>query len=812
MRRSVLLLVSTALAAAIAACSVVLGSAAAVVCGPSWSTVPSAAELRDPRAIAANAPDDIWAVGSKGLDAQDSAPKAGVEYWDGTSWSMVPTPNAGDRENAFNGADALSTNEVWAVGYSMYPTGSAYKTLVERWSGSQWSIVPSPNVGSSSNTLVGVDALRSDLAWAVGYYRQPPLRKALILRWDGASWGVVPSPNPGTLSNTLLDVAAVSAGDAWAVGYRSSGAGYKPLVVHYGSTGWEVVSVPTFGTADNILTGVSAVSANDVWASGYYIDGTQHKTLTLHYNGTAWSRVPSANAADGVTTLRGIDASSPTNAWAVGLEYRADRNNYVATTQHWDGASWSAFPSAIGQSSTARSEMLDVAKAPGTSQVWAAGQPAEVESICLSESTAASTTASLSAQENSGASTVDETEAQTQPSSTLEASTTFPSDSVGTTASPIPVTALDRTNSAGISELTKTRGAVIADFDNDNLSDIFLGRHQGAARLYTNDGAGHFTEVNKGTFRATDRHGCSTADVNNDGLKDIFCATGAARGINSKRNELYVQRPDHTFVDRAAQYGVLEPYARGRSGTFVKANGDTNPDLFVANEIERADGMPTPDRLFINQAGGAFRYAPGFGLEREIGDGTDTGGNPDVADFDKDGWQDLLVEARSGLYLHHNNQGTGFTNIAKSVGLGQKPTDTTVADVNGDTWPDVIEVTPSALTVLLNTNGKFSTSFTASLSAGLAVAAGDVNGDGRSDIYVMRTNDATGANAPDRVYLNDGTGTNFTQMSSIPSASGGKAESVWPIDHDGNGLTDFLVLNGDGTVQGPVQLIAFFPK
>src|SRR5919112_461567 len=641
--RRTMLLFATMAAATIVACSVVLGSAAAANCGPSWSTVPSAAELQTPRAIAANAPDDIWAVGNKGVDDLDSIPKAGAEHWDGTSWTMVPTPNAGDRENAFNGADALSTNEVWAVGYSMYPTGSAYKTLVERWSGSQWSIVPSPNVGSSSNTLVGVDALRSDLAWAVGYYRQPPLRKALILRWDGASWGVVPSPNPGTLSNTLLDVAAVSASDAWAVGYRSSGAGYQPLVVHYGSTGWVVVSVPTFGTADNILTGVSAVSANDVWASGYYIDGTQHKTLTLHYDGTAWSRVPSANGADGVTILRGIDASSPTNAWAVGLEYRADRNNYVATTQHWDGTSWTAFPS----------------------------------------------------------------------------------DSVGTMASPIPVTALDRTNSAGISELTKTRGAVIADFDNDNLSDIFLGRHQGAARLYTNDGSGHFTEINKGTFRATDRHGCDAADVNNDGLKDIFCATGAERGINSKRNELYVQRPDHTFVDRAAQYGVLEPYARGRSGTFVKADGDTNPDLFVANEIERADGMPTPDRLFINQAGGAFRYAPEFGLEREIGDGTDTGGNPDVTDFDKDGWQDLLVEARSGLYLHHNNQGTGFTNIAKSVGLGQKPTDTTVADVNGDTWPDVIEVTPSALTVLLNTNGKFSTSFTASLSAGLAVAAGD---------------------------------------------------------------------------------------
>jgi hypothetical protein len=48
-------------------------------------------------------------------------------------------------------------------------------------------------------------------------------------------------------------------------------------------------------------------------------------------------------------------------------------------------------------------------------------------------------------------------------------------------------------------------------------------------------------------------------------------------------------------------------------------------------------------------------------------------------------------------------------------------------------------------------------------------------------------------------------------MSSTPSTSQGAAESVWPIDHDGNGLTDFLVLNGEQRAEGPVQLIAFFP-
>ena len=287
-------------------------------------------------------------------------------------WSKPQTgPLRTAQRTALNGADGLSSNNVWAVGYSK--AGGAYKTLVERWNGTQWSIVPSPNVGTSHNVLVDVDALRSDLAWAVGYYREGSLRRTLLLRWNGTQWNTVPSPNPGTLSNTLLDVAAIAPNDVWAIGYKSSGAGYQSLILHYNGTNWEEVGAPSLGTGDNVLTSISAVSGTDVWAAGYFVDGTQHKTLTLRYDGTTWHRVPSANAAGGVTALQDIDASSPTSAWAVGFEYQADRNRYVASTQHWNGTSWSAFPSAA-QASAGNSEMFAVAKAPGTSQVWAAGR------------------------------------------------------------------------------------------------------------------------------------------------------------------------------------------------------------------------------------------------------------------------------------------------------------------------------------------------------------------------------------------------------------------------------------------------------
>jgi hypothetical protein len=84
---------------------------------------------------------------------------------------------------------------------------------------------------------------------------------------------------------------------------------------------------------------------------------------------------------------------------------------------------------------------------------------------------------------------------------------------------------------------------------------------------------------------------------------DVHCAVGAARGTIMKRNELYVQRSDGSFDSLASRFGVLEPFARGRSGTFVDADGLGGPDPFVANFPDRADGLPSPNHLFINEGG-----------------------------------------------------------------------------------------------------------------------------------------------------------------------------------------------------------------
>src|SRR5205085_2824705 len=65
------------------------------------------------------------------------------------------------------GVAALATNNVWAVG-AHYESNGPVHTLVERWDGSAWNVVPSPDAGATWNYLYGVSVLSTYDIWAVG--------------------------------------------------------------------------------------------------------------------------------------------------------------------------------------------------------------------------------------------------------------------------------------------------------------------------------------------------------------------------------------------------------------------------------------------------------------------------------------------------------------------------------------------------------------------------------------------------------------------------------------------------------------------
>jgi len=337
---------------------------------------------------------------------------------------------------------------------------------------------------------------------------------------------------------------------------------------------------------------------------------------------------------------------------------------------------------------------------------------------------------------------------------------------------------------------------------------VLISRHKDPARLYMND-QGFFSEVNQGQFSGKDRHDCEWADVNQDGLEDFFCSVGGLRGIGIKGNDMEIQLPGQSFVEKTGNFGLLDPYGRGRNIAFIDVNHDEYPDLFVGNVATRVDGMPGPSRLLINVNGSSFRDAPKYHLDQQLG-----GSCAQAADFDNDGWQDLLVchAFNLGVRLFRNVNGTDFSDVTSSMRVAPGGNFGTLTDLDGDGDLDLVSLNGTRLTVQLQANGTFRTVFTQGLTAGVSVAVGDVDGDARPDLYVVQGGEGN-PNDPDIMLLNGGDGTIFTEIP-IPETTEGCGDVAVTIDYNQNGLDDFIVLNGCGPsdTPGPIQLISFYPS
>jgi len=158
---------------------------------------------------------------------------------------VVSSPNLGDAENYLVSIAVLSANDSWAVG-SYNNDASIDQTLIEHWNGTSWSVVPSPNVGTNYNQLQGVAAVSANDVWAVGgYFTSDGIYQTLIEHWDGTSWSVILSANPGEGADAFAGVAVVSANDVWAVGFYEDNVGpSQTLIEHWNGTSWSVVGSP----------------------------------------------------------------------------------------------------------------------------------------------------------------------------------------------------------------------------------------------------------------------------------------------------------------------------------------------------------------------------------------------------------------------------------------------------------------------------------------------------------------------------------------------------------------------------------------
>jgi hypothetical protein len=197
--------------------------------GRTWSRVSSTAfnNVGSIDAVSADASNDVWAVGCCGPLGTGQA----ILHWNGTSWSLVSShPRFGPVA-----ITALSPSNVWVAGTVEDSDNDSHLAAVEHWDGTNWSIVssPNPNPGVDQNShLKGIAAVSANDIWAAGDIGAPFGHiQTLTEHWDGTSWSVIASPNPGTSANRLNAVTALSDGTVAAVGHQEGGTVNQPLIL-----------------------------------------------------------------------------------------------------------------------------------------------------------------------------------------------------------------------------------------------------------------------------------------------------------------------------------------------------------------------------------------------------------------------------------------------------------------------------------------------------------------------------------------------------------------------------------------------------
>lgn len=274
------------------------------------------------------APAEAWAVGYYISGAFQQ--RGLIEHLNGTSWSVVPGPDPSTTHNILYGVAALTDSNAWAVGAEVDPAG-AWHTLIEHWDGTSWTVVPSPNPGVGGDQLYAVTAIGTSNVYAVGQQAGTGFPSGgLIEHWNGSVWSVVASPSDPSATALPLAVAGTASSLTIVGQQENDTAGYSPYVASGSHGAVSIRSAPSATPSENDLFGVVTFGNGSAWAVGWAVYDPTNDTylvLILHEHGGVWSVVPSPGFGPGsVSGLAGIAIIPGGGLWAVGQTTSATGN------------------------------------------------------------------------------------------------------------------------------------------------------------------------------------------------------------------------------------------------------------------------------------------------------------------------------------------------------------------------------------------------------------------------------------------------------------------------------------------------------
>jgi enediyne biosynthesis protein E4 len=270
----------------------------------------------------------------------------------------------------------------------------------------------------------------------------------------------------------------------------------------------------------------------------------------------------------------------------------------------------------------------------------------------------------------------------------------------------------DITEKAGLQGAGYGMGVAVGDYDNDGFEDLYVTAF-GGNKLYHNNGNGTFTDVTQKAGVGGSGWSTSAAwvDLDNDGFLDLivlryldwdfddFWCGEHKEGYRAYCHPdhfkpiaplVYHNNHDGTFTEVSEKLGLSKP-GKGLGLAIADYDRDGHIDFFVAN-----DSMV--EFLYHNRGDGTFEDV---GLVSEVAvdvDGrTYAGMGVDFADYNNDGWPDLVVTdlANQRYALYQNNGDGSFTYASNTAGIGQMTLSHSgwgarFFDYDNDGWNDLI--------------------------------------------------------------------------------------------------------------------------
>ncbi len=274
--------------------------------------------------------------------------------WNGTEWSLIGTPDPGGtaslrHQNQLKGVACVSVSDCFAAGNY---TGTAGATLNEvlRWNGTKWSLMPTPDPSGTTgkgvdNELNGISCVSASDCFAVGQYvNRMGASVNEALGWNGTKWSLIPTPDPSGTShgsdvNWLNGVACASAKRCSAVGYS----GGRNEALRWNGTRWSLTPTPDPSGSGNFLLGVACASGDCV-AVGWYYHRTGELNEALRWHAKRWSLTSTPDPSgtpNASNSLTGVACSSSTECFAVGTYFKDTAGTFVNQILRWNGTNWS---------------------------------------------------------------------------------------------------------------------------------------------------------------------------------------------------------------------------------------------------------------------------------------------------------------------------------------------------------------------------------------------------------------------------------------------------------------------------------------